>query len=88
LTYTAAIQPLFETRCGSCHGPTGSLQGLDLTSYQTALKGGTGGPAIVPGDAENSLVVIKQSGAQPHFGQLAPEELDLVIEWIQAGAPE
>jgi nitrate/TMAO reductase-like tetraheme cytochrome c subunit len=88
LTFTGAIQPLFETLCGSCHGPSGGIQDLDLTSYQSVLEGGASGPAVIPGDAENSLVVIKQSGEQPHFGQLAPEELQLVIDWIQVGAPE
>jgi nitrate/TMAO reductase-like tetraheme cytochrome c subunit len=88
LTYAERIGPIFETRCGACHGATGSLQGLNLTSYQAALEGGASGPAILPGDPENSLLVQKQSGEQPHFGQLAPEELDLVIQWIAAGAPE
>ena len=45
-------------------------------------------PVIIPGDANASLLVQKQSGAQPHFGQLTPEELTLVIDWINAGAPE
>jgi hypothetical protein len=32
--------------------------------------------------------VQKQSGPVPHFSQLTPQELDLVTQWIQAGAPE
>jgi hypothetical protein len=52
------------------------------------MKGGESGPVIVPGDPQNSLLVQKQSGAQPHFGQLTPEELKLVSDWIAAGAPE
>jgi len=87
LTYDATIGPLFKSRCGSCHGENG-IQGLNLTTYQTAMQGATDGPVIVPGDANGSLLVQKQSGAQPHFGQLTPEELALVIDWINAGAPE
>jgi hypothetical protein len=42
---------------------------------------------ILPGDAENSpLVTIQQAGGHP--GQLTPEEIAQVIEWINAGAPE
>ena len=88
LTFDATIGPLFEARCGSCHGPTGGIQGLDLTSYQGVLDGGVDGPAVVPGEADSSLLVQKQTADQPHFSQLTPEELDLVIRWINAGAPE
>jgi nitrate/TMAO reductase-like tetraheme cytochrome c subunit len=87
VTYINMIGPLLQARCGGCHGATG-IQGLNLTSYQTALTGGQSGPAIIPGDPQASLLVQKQSGAQPHFGQLTPEELDLVVNWIAAGAPE
>jgi nitrate/TMAO reductase-like tetraheme cytochrome c subunit/mono/diheme cytochrome c family protein len=86
LTYDDTIGPLLQARCGSCHGQNG-LQGLNLTNYDDALRGGINGPVIIPGDSENSLLVQKQSGDLPHFGQLTPEELDLVIQWIQAGAP-
>jgi mono/diheme cytochrome c family protein len=87
LTYQATIGPLFQARCGSCHGANG-IQGLDLTTYQTALQGSSNGPVIVPGDPAQSLLVQKQSATQPHFGQLTPEQLQLAIDWIKAGAPE
>jgi nitrate/TMAO reductase-like tetraheme cytochrome c subunit len=87
LTYDATIGPLFKSKCGNCHGEDG-IQGLNLTTYQTAMQGSVNGPVIIPGDANGSLLVQKQSGATPHFGQLAPEELQLVIDWINAGAPE
>jgi mono/diheme cytochrome c family protein len=87
VTYTNTIGPLLQARCGSCHG-SAKIQGLNLTGYQTALAGGQSGPAIVPGDPQASLLVQKQNGEQPHFGQLTPEELDLVVNWIAVGAPE
>jgi len=87
LTYDDTIGPLFEARCGSCHGD-GGIKGLNLTTYQTAMSGGVDGPVIVPGDPDGSLLVQKQQGELPHFGQFAPDELDLVIRWITAGAPE
>jgi hypothetical protein len=43
---------------------------------------------ILPGDPEASRLVQIQSAEQRHFGQLTPEELDLIIAWIAAGAPE
>lgn len=87
LTFDETIGPLFELRCGSCHGTSG-IAGLDLTSYQATMAGGDSGLAVVSGDLENSLLITKQSGEQAHFGQFNTEELDLVSEWILAGAPE
>ena len=84
LTFAGQIGPLLASVCGACHG---EIQGLDLTSYDSALQGGVSGPAIVPGDPQASLLVQKQSGDTAHFGQLAPDQLQLVIDWIAAGAP-
>jgi nitrate/TMAO reductase-like tetraheme cytochrome c subunit len=88
LTFADTIGPLLEMRCGNCHGATGSLQGLDLTSYQAILQGGQSGPAISPGNPDQSLLITKQSGEENHFGQLSPDELELVRQWIEVEAPE
>ena len=89
LTYHDSIGPLLQQRCAGCHGPSGgSLQGLDVTTYQTLMAGSQSGPVIVPGDPQASLLIKKQSGAQPHFAQLTPEELKRVQDWIAAGASE
>jgi mono/diheme cytochrome c family protein len=87
ITYDALIGPLFKERCSACHGEN-AMKGLDLTTYQSAMSGSVDGPVITPGDPENSLLIKMQSGNQPHFGQLTPEELALVKQWIEAGAPE
>jgi hypothetical protein len=87
LTYEAVIGPLFQNRCGACHGP-GGIMGLDLTTYATAMSGSTNGPVILAGDPQNSRLIQKQSGDQPHFGQLTPDELNIVKDWISTGAPD
>ena len=54
------------------------------------LKGGKSGPAIVPGDADNSLIVIavRQAGAlkMPKGGKLTPDQIEAIAQWIRAGA--
>jgi mono/diheme cytochrome c family protein len=86
LTWDATIGPMLQTKCSACHGAT-ALGGLNLSTYGDAMQGGTSGPAIVPGDSANSLLVTKQQ-AGGHPGQLTPEEIAQVIEWIDAGALE
>ena len=87
LTYNNTIGPIFQARCGMCHGQTASA-GLNLTDYESAMAGSDNGPVIIPGDAENSPLVQKQSAETPHFGQLSPQELQMVVDWIAAGAPQ
>lgn len=85
-SWQGRYQALFQERCGACHGET-ALGGLSLETYQQALEGGDSGPAIVPGDPDNSLLVQVQATGD-HPGQLTIEELERVIDWILAGAPE
>ncbi len=87
VNFENTIGPIFETRCISCHGEDG-IQGLDLGHYASAIDGGISGPVIIPGDPDASLIVQRLTGQPPHFAQLTPEELELLIEWIASGAAE
>jgi hypothetical protein len=60
---------------------------LDISSYVALLKGGKSGAGIVPNNLEESVVYQIQS-AGSHFGQLAEEEIAVLRQWIEAGAPE
>ena len=85
-TWEGTYAELFRNRCSTCHGLT-AVGGLSLADYQSALKGGNSGPGIVPGDPDASMIVkIQQAGSHP--GQLTADEINRVIEWIKAGAPE
>jgi nitrate/TMAO reductase-like tetraheme cytochrome c subunit len=84
-TYDANIKPIFEAVCGPCHGEN-QTAGLMLTTYATALRGSNNGPVIVPGNSKGSRLVEVQQGE--HFANLNQAELDLVIRWIDGGAPE
>ena len=86
LTWDNSVGVLFQTKCGTCHG-SAATAGLNLTTYADAMKGGKDGPVILPGDSAHSLLVMKQQAGN-HPGQLTPDELAQVIQWIDAGAPE
>jgi nitrate/TMAO reductase-like tetraheme cytochrome c subunit len=85
-TYEDNILPLFEGKCSGCHG-TVETAGLSLISYEAAMRGSQNGAVIVPGSPDDSDLVIRQQEGN-HFGQFSDEELELVIEWIDSGAPE
>ena len=87
LTFDGTIGAMLELECGACHGE-GGIQGLNLTEYASFLRGGVSGPVIILGDANSSLIIQRQTGNIAHFSQLSPEDLVLVIDWINAGAPE
>ncbi len=86
-TYDGIIGTLLEARCGSCHGVDG-IAGLNLTTYDAIISGGNSGPVVKVGDPDNSIVTQKQKEAEPHFGQLTTDEIQIMIDWIAAGAPE
>jgi|GEM_PF-252275 len=84
--WTGGINQLIDAKCAACH-VNSQAGNLSLKTYADALKGGKDGPAIVPGDpAKSMLVQVQQKGGHP--GQLTPEEINRVVKWIEAGAPE
>jgi hypothetical protein len=81
---------LLSQKCQSCHGPQVQLSGLRLDTREAILRGGKQGPALTPGQPQNSLLfhVVSGSGkvAMPPTGPLAPAEVTVLREWIAAGA--
>ena len=64
------IQPILKESCLKCHSldkkhhPKGAAE-LRLDDPKLALKGGRSGPAIIPGDAKDSLLYKLLSGPVP-----------------------
>ena len=85
-----SVQAILAENCLSCHGAA-QMSGLDLRQPDTLLKGGSRGPGLVPGKAEESLLF--QAAAHrgelrmpPESARLSREKLDLIRQWIDAGA--
>jgi hypothetical protein len=84
------IRPLLVGRCVSCHGQSQQFSSLRVDSREALLKGGNRGPAIIPGDANLSLLAkaIRHDGLKmPVGGKLPAEEIAAVEKWINLGAP-
>jgi cytochrome b subunit of formate dehydrogenase/cytochrome c551/c552 len=87
LTWDATVGPLFQAKCGMCHGAALATNGLSFATYADALKGAQDGPVILPGNVDGSKLIVIQS-INNHPGQLSADELILIKNWIAAGAPE
>jgi mono/diheme cytochrome c family protein len=87
LTWEGGIATLVQSKCVACHNSSSKIGDLDLSDYQPPLLGGNSGPAVIPGDPENSTIIVVQASGD-HPGQFSDEELDQIREWIESGAPE
>lgn len=89
--FAKKIQPIFEANCVMCHGAKVQRSGLDLRTEQAVLKGGSRGAIIVPGKANESLLIKlithKEEPAMPMGGKLSDAEIATVAEWINAMKP-
>jgi mono/diheme cytochrome c family protein len=88
---------LLEIRCQPCHGRTKQEGELDLRTMTDILKGGKSGPAIVRGDADNSLLLRRL-----HDDEMPPRDIryrlsirpvteseqQMIGAWIDAGAAD
>ena len=84
------VRPLLVARCASCHGASQQFSSLRVDSREALLRGGNRGPAIVPGDAQLSLLAkaVRHEGLKmPVGGKLEPGEIAALEKWINLGAP-
>jgi len=83
------IRPLLIERCLKCHGPKKSESGLRLDTIATALKGGDSGPAVIPGQPVDSLIMKavrhEDDLEMPPDEKLGDREIAALERWIQNG---
>ena len=91
------VLPIVLLRCVTCHGARIQRAGVDLRTVSSMKRGGKNGPALVPGDPDQSLMIQRiESNACPPQEQLlkyfvrrpGSSEVKKLRDWISAGAPE
>jgi hypothetical protein len=92
--FEAEVQPILEASCYDCHAESARRVrgGLKVDSLAAMLQGGVSGPALSPGDPDQSLLVEAvryhdEDLAMPPDGELAPEEVQAIERWVELGAP-
>lgn len=91
--FEAQVLPILRAQCFRCHNPERARRagGLDQTTIAGLLAGGMSGPAIVPGDPANSLMIEAltwedEDLQMPPMGRLTDEQIDSIRDWIKQGA--
>lgn len=90
--FNARVAPIFKKYCNGCHNADEKEGGLNLESFDAALKGGKRGAIIVPGKSDLSRLVLsvekKIKPVMPPEGNEGPkaDEIAILKTWIDAGA--
>ena len=84
------IIPVFEQSCNSCHNPDKARGGLDLTSMNGILAGGSSGEVALSGEPDNSLVYtlaarLQEPHMPPRGEKIEKSHLTLIHNWISQG---
>ncbi len=96
IDFNQDIRPLLSDRCFHCHGPDEEHRkaGLRLDTVEGITADLGGYAAVVPGDADQSMLVDRISSEDrdeimppPDSGKsLSDDERDLIRRWIEEGA--
>jgi mono/diheme cytochrome c family protein len=90
--YMREVKPILQRACVSCHGPEKPRGGLRLDTAAAILRGGEAGPAVVPGNPDESplLEAVLGVGTTDRMPLNRPplgvEEIEALRRWIAQGA--
>jgi hypothetical protein len=91
--YEQVVKPLLKTHCVKCHGATTQKSKLRLDTGAALLKGGSRGAAVIPGKAEDSLLIKAVQGKHGDLpqmpykrGPLDSAQIELLQRWVNEGA--
>lgn len=88
--FETKVRPLLAEHCFQCHGTKKQNGGLRLDSRAAILAGGEAGPAIIPHDPAESLLIEAihyESLEMPPDQKLSSGQIQILTEWVQSGAP-
>jgi hypothetical protein len=92
IVFDEHIAPILQAKCAMCHNDSNASGGLSLATHASAIKGGSSGVVINPGDPDGSRLFRLISGAEepkmpPSGSPLEPAQLETIRAWIASGAP-
>lgn len=91
--FETTVRPVLVESCLNCHGPDKQWSDLRVDSREALIKGGALGPAIEPGDPEESLLIQALAHDEDGEVQMPPkkklpdEAIEALTRWVAMGAP-
>jgi mono/diheme cytochrome c family protein len=91
--FESEVLPILRAHCFSCHAPRAGHElesGLDLTTRESVLRGGDGGPIIDEANPEDSAILraIRYEDLEmPPKGRLPQSQIDALARWVSLGVP-
>lgn len=86
------VSDILTKSCVGCHNSTKPADGIDLSSYESVMKGGEHGAIVVAGDPSKSIIAMSLKGEggikkMPLKGDpLTDAQIKAVEDWIKDGA--
>jgi cytochrome c len=89
--FDARVAPILTKRCLGCHNEELKDGGISFLDRDSLLKGGSRGPALVPGKPEESALIhaVRQDGdvKMPPGAKLSLQDIATLTEWVNRCAP-
>jgi len=93
--FADVVGPMFQARCGSCHNADKQEADLNLTTFESVMRGGESGRVIVAGNPAGSELLHRitldprDDAFMPAEGKtpLTAQQVEIIRWWIQSGAP-
>jgi uncharacterized membrane protein len=93
--FADVVGPMFVNRCGSCHNADKRENDLNLSTYESAMRGSENGKVIVARNPDMSEL-LRRISLDPNDEEFMPAEgktpltarqVDIIRWWIGVGAP-
>ena len=92
VSYDDHVLRIFEQSCLNCHNPDKTKGGLDLSNFAGAMKGGSSGKIVEPGDTSSTLINVVKQTAEPKMPpegeKLSAADIEILAKWIEGGLLE
>ncbi len=99
ISYRDDVFPILHDYCLGCHQPGGTgyeKSGLDMSTFQSLMKGSKFGSVIKPGDSFTSIIIqviegrVHESVKMPlgMSSGLARDKIEILKQWVDQGAKD
>ena len=93
VSFAKDVMPILQTKCQKCHNDEKTFGDWNASSYQMIMTSGKNAPAVIANDADKSALLQRLLGVTgfkimpPTGGPLSDKEIEIIKNWILAGAP-